>query len=313
MKYPRRVLGSAKAVLNVPAMGVRCLGGPDDDVTDREQLVKLAIDEGAGFLDMSVVRDGPYMEGWLRAALDGRRESVVLVTSADAGDGAQPGRPAASGRPEEARAAARAALARLGAGQADLYFLVDDDPAVPIEETWGALLGFVEDGSVRYLGLRNTTPDRLRRAHAVHPVTALEVTWSLWSREIETTGLLSAARSLGAGIVATSPLGGGSVRDEADLGAPLPVELASPEELPSSGPVSTGRERIARDLWYIARQRGVSLAQVALAWVLAKGPDVVPVMSARRAAHLLENLDAVNVVLYEREIDVLDLASQARG
>jgi aryl-alcohol dehydrogenase-like predicted oxidoreductase len=201
------------------------------------------------------------------------------------------------------RSACEASLGRLGVDHIDLYYQHRSDPAVPIEETVGAMAELVSEGKVRYLGLSEAAPDTLRRASAVHPIAALQSEWSLWSRDIE-ADVVPTARQLGIGIVAYSPLGRGF----------LTGQLTSREDFPEGDfrkflPRFSG-DNFDRNLALVDRvgelaiQKGCTPGQLALAWVLARGEDVVPIPGTKRRTYLEENVAAVDVVL-----DAADLAS----
>jgi aryl-alcohol dehydrogenase-like predicted oxidoreductase len=209
------------------------------------------------------------------------------------------------GTPEYVRQACDASLARLGVDHIDLYYQHRVDPTVPIEETVGAMAGLVRAGKVRYLGLSEAGPATIRRAHAVHPVSALQTEYSLWSRDPE-EGILATVRELDIGFVAYSPLGRGF----------LTGRFRTPEDLPAGdwrrqNPRFQG-ENFARNLALVervgelARARGVTPAQLALAWVLSRGPDLVPIPGSTRRATLEENAAAAAIALTPADLARLD-------
>ncbi len=207
------------------------------------------------------------------------------------------------GRPEYVQAACEASLKRLGVEHIDLYYQHRVDPQVPIEDTVGAMARLVEQGKVRWLGLSEAAPETIRRAHAVHPLTALQTEYSLWSREPEDNGVLATVRELGIGFVPYSPLGRGfltgAIRTPADFDA---------DDYRRHSPRFQG-DNFARNLALVeqvralAAARGVTAGQLALAWVLARGEDLVPIPGTKRLAYLEENLGALDIVL-----DAADLA-----
>ncbi|WP_445263089.1 aldo/keto reductase [Pseudokineococcus sp. 1T1Z-3] len=299
---PSRTLGdpASGSALRVSALGLGCMGmsefyGPSNE---RESLATIAAfcDAGGTLLDTADMY-GPFTnEQLVGRAVAQRREQVVVATKV--GIRRRPdGSRSVDGRPEHVRAACEASLRRLGVEHVDLYYQHRVDPDVPVEETWGALADLVRAGHVRHLGISEAAPETLRRAHAVHPVTAVQTEWSLWSRDVEVDGVLATARELGVGVVPYSPLGrgflSGALRDRA--------ALASDDFRRSDPRLQDGRLpsnlRLVEQVQALAAELDATAAQVALAWLLAQGPDVVPIPGTRRAGRLAENLAAVDVVL----------------
>jgi aryl-alcohol dehydrogenase-like predicted oxidoreductase len=249
----------------------------------------------------------------LGRAIKGRRDSLTVATKfGNALDrDTNPAARKLDARPEYVRSALEASLRRLGTDYVDLYYLHRVDPAVPIEDTFGALKELVEAGKVRYLGLSEPGPQTIRRAHAVHPVTALQNEWSLFSREIEDAAV-PLARELGIGIVPYSPLGRGwltgTLRTREDLTGRRLRHPRFAEE------VFEANRQLADEVTAIAAELGVRPSQVALAWVLSRGEDVVPIPGTRQVQRLEENVGAVDVRLDDAVIARLEtLADRVAG
>ncbi len=294
----------------VSALGLGCMGlsefyGPHDD---EESLATLAhaLDVGVTFLDTADAYGPHTNEVLVGRAIRARRAQVFLATKF--GLVRDPRNPAArglNGRPERVREACDASLARLGVEQIDLYYLHRVDPQVPIEDTVGAMAGLVEAGKVRFLGLSEVSVDTLERAHAVHPITALQSEYSLWTRDPE-HGVLEACRRLGIGFVAYSPLGRGfltgAIRSPADF-APDDYRRA----LPRFQGDNFGRNlALVEKVRTLAYDKGCTPAQLALAWVLAQDPAIVPIPGTRRARNLDENLGALSVHLSAVDLDTIE-------
>ncbi len=293
--------------LRVPRLGFGCfaISGVYGKVAEAAgySAIRRAIDLGASFLDTADVY-GPFTnEELVGRAIAGRREEVVLATKVGnvvEADGSR----RVDGSPAHVRAACEASLRRLGVDHLDLLYLHRVDKAVPIEETIGAMGELVAAGAVRFLGLSEAAPGTIRRAHATHPITALQSEYSLWERGIE-AAVLPTVRGLGIGLVAFSPLGrgflAGAVRGEADL------EF---DDARRGLPRFQG-ERLARNLELlgtlqeVAAARGATTAQVALAWLLAQGRDVVPIPGTRSLDHVAENVAAAEVELSDAEVATL--------
>ena len=302
----QRTLGQG---LTVSAVGLGCMGmsqtyGPVDEAEARATLLR-AIDLGVTFLDTADMY-GPFTnERLVGDAIKGRRDEVVLATKFGQErreDGSFVG---INGRPDYVRRACDASLHRLGVDHVDLYYQHRIDTTVPIEETWGAMSELVAAGKARYLGISEAAPATVRRAHAVHPMAASQNEYSLFSRDPETE-LLPTLRELGIGLVAYSPLGRGL----------LTGAITSTDQLGEGD----GRRRMprfdgdnfARNLTLVgkvrelAEARGVTAGQLALAWVLAQGADVVPIPGTKRRAYLEQNAAAAEVELRPDDLAELD-------
>jgi aryl-alcohol dehydrogenase-like predicted oxidoreductase len=312
----RRRLG---ADLWVGAIGLGCMSFTQDGVVVDERsalaTIRGALDQGVSLLDTADMYGLGANEGLVGRAIRGRRDDVVLATKF----GIQVNADKAwdiRGDPAYVRAACERSLARLGVDHIDLYYQHRVDRSVPIEETWGALGDLVAEGKLRYLGISEALPPTIRRAHAVHPLTAIESEWSLWSRDPEDNGTRALATELGIGMVPYSPLGRGmlvgGIRDPGDL----PVGDYR-RQLPRFHEDHFGHNLSLVDrLGRIAKDKRVTPGQLALAWVLAQGDDVVPIPGTRRIAHLEENLAALDIVLTTDELARIDAAAPlaaARG
>jgi aryl-alcohol dehydrogenase-like predicted oxidoreductase len=304
-----RTLGQG---LVVSAQGLGCMGMSEfygtGDEAEALATIGRALDLGITFLDTADMY-GPFTnERLVGEAIAGRRDEVVLATKFGIERREDGGRAGVNGSPDYLRSACDASLQRLGVEVIDLYYQHRVDPRVPIEETWGALSELVQAGKVRHLGISEAAPDTIRRAHATHPVTALQTEWSLWTRDPEENGVLDTVRALGIGFVAYSPLGRGFLS-----GAIRTVDDLEADDFRRHNPRFQG-ENFAKNLELVdkvnelATAKGVTASQVALAWLLAKGDSVVPIPGTKRVRYLEENAAADEVLLSEAELRTLEAA-----
>jgi aryl-alcohol dehydrogenase-like predicted oxidoreductase len=303
--------------LTVSCLGLGCMGmsqsyGPTDDEAESIATIHAAIDGGCTFIDTADVYGQGANEELVGRALAGRRDEVVLATKFglrwSAGGGPAP--TTVDGSPGYAAKAIDASLQRLGVDHVDLWYLHRLDPQVPIEETVGAMAAQVAAGKVRYLGLSEVSGATVRAAHAVHPISAVQSEWSLWTRDPETV-VLPVLRELGIGFVPFSPLGRGFLTGQ--IKTPDDFE---PDDMRRSLPRFTG-ENFQRNLDLVekvrslAAARGVTAGQLALAWLLAQGNDVAPIPGTKRRRYLAENLGAAEITLTTEELAALDEAFPA--
>ena len=294
------------------AIGLGCMGMSEfygtADEGEAIATIHRALDLGVTLVDTTDMY-GPYTnEELVGRAIAGHREEVVLATKfgivRDADD---PSRRGVEGRPEYVRKSIEGSLGRLGVDHVDLYYQHRVDPDTPIEDTVGAMAELVREGKVRYLGLSEAAPDTLRRAHAIHPISALQTEYSLWSRDPEDE-VLPTVRELGIGFVAYSPLGRGF----------LTGRFQSPEDLEEGdfrlrNPRFQG-ENFQRNLELvervreIAEEKNATPAQLALAWVLAQGEDIVPIPGTKRRERLEENVAALDVELTDADLERIEAA-----
>jgi aryl-alcohol dehydrogenase-like predicted oxidoreductase len=314
MTITRRTLGSG---LTVSTMGLGCMGMSEFYGTAEEsqgiETIHRALDLGVTLLDTADMY-GPFVNEQLvgkAVASSGRdRDDVQLATKFGNVRGEHGERLGIDGSPEYVRKAADASLRRLGLDHIDLYYQHRVDKTVPIEETVGAMKELVEAGKVRFLGLSEAGPDTIRRAHAVHPISALQTEYSLFTRDLEDE-ILPTLRELGIGLVPYSPLGRGLLTGaiSRESGADGEADFRRSSYFPRfEGENLDANLALVDRIREIASAKGCTAGQLALAWVLAQGDDVVPIPGTKRVAHLEENLAAVDVALSPDDLTALDAA-----
>jgi aryl-alcohol dehydrogenase-like predicted oxidoreductase len=296
--------------LEVSALGLGCMGMSEFygkvDEKEAAETLHTALDNGITFLDTANVYGNGHNEEFIGKVLKERRNEFILATKFGFVRDPEKG-VGISGKPEDVRTEVEKSLRRLQMDTIDLYYLHRVDPTVPIEETVGAMADLVKEGKVRYLGLSEVSASTLKRAIKIHPIAALQTEYSMWSRDVE--AIIPVARVLGVGIVPYSPMGRGFLSGQVKC-----IDDLAQDDFRRGLPRFQGENfnrniDLVKKIEEIAQQKGVKASQLALAWLLQQGDDIVPIPGTKRENYLLENIDAINITLSGDELLQIDKIS----